>query len=123
MIAQQWLNVAGLGLDFIGVVLLAFEWWTALKADAREAEIDDLERRIAPNPMMPRPSGAHQAVFDHMNAQQKAIARSRRAAGTRGMRRGWFALAMVLIAAGFLLQMAGSWPGCCAWAGVMPGGG
>ena len=40
MIAQQWLNVAGLGLDFAGVVLLAFEWRAALKHEAHEAEED-----------------------------------------------------------------------------------
>ncbi len=123
MIAQQWLNVAGLALDFVGVVLLAFEWWTALKAEAHEADLEAFERRMAPSPMMPRPGGEHQAVFDHMRAQQKAAARSHRGASTRGMRRGWFALAMTLIASGFLLQLAGSWPGCCSWAGIVPGGG
>lgn len=123
MIAQQWLGVAGLCLDFVGVMLLAFEWWTALKTEAHEAELDEFERRIAPHPMMPRPAGEHQAVFDHMRGQQKAIARSRRGASARGMRRGWFALAMVLIAGGFVLQMLGTWPGCCAWAGIVPGSG
>lgn len=122
MIAQQWLNVAGLCLDFLGVMLLALEWWTALKHEAREVEIEEFERRIAPGPMMPRPSGAHQAVFDHMQAQQKAMARQRRGSAARGMRRGWFALAMTLITCGFLLQIAGSWPGCCAWAGIVPNG-
>lgn len=123
MIAQPWFSVAGLCLDFLGVMLLAFEWWTALKAEAREAELEDFERRIAPHPMMPRPAGEHQAVFDHMRAQQKAMAKSLRGTTARGMRGGWFTLAMVLITCGFVLQMIGTWPGCCAALGIVPGGG
>lgn len=122
MISQTWLSVAGLCFDFAGVMLLAFEWWTALKAEAREAELDDFERRIAPGPMIPRAGGPHQAVFDHMREQHKAAARSRRGTSARGMRRGAFALAMILIACGFALQMLGTWPGCCVWAGIVPAG-
>ena len=117
-IDQAWLNVAGLALDFLGVLLLAWEWWLALSADQREAELEARERQLQPSPMMPRPANPHQAVFDHMREQQTSGARSRRLAATRGMRRGWFVLAMGLIAGGFLLQMLGSWPGCCAWIGV-----
>lgn len=122
MISQAWLNVAGLSLDFVGVMLLAWEWWLALSAERREAELAARDRMLAPHPMMPKPAGPHQAVFDHMRDQQRASARDRRLAGTQGMRRGWFMLAMMLIASGFLLQILGSWPGCCAAIGIGPNG-
>jgi hypothetical protein len=123
MIAQSWLNIAGLCLDFVGVVLLAFEWWLALSAERIEAETEDRERRLAPHPSMPRPNNPHQAVFDHMRAQHSANVKSQRRSLTRGMRRGWFVTAMIMIAAGFLLQILGSWPGCCSLVGIMPSGG
>jgi hypothetical protein len=122
MIEQSWLNIAGLCLDFAGVILLAWEWWLALSAERLEADLEDRERRLAPNPMMPRPNNPHQAVFDHMRAQHSANVKSQRRSGTRGMRRGWFLLAMVMIALGFLLQILGSWPGCCSAIGVVPNG-
>jgi hypothetical protein len=27
---QQWCNLAGLSFDFVGVLILAYEWWVAL---------------------------------------------------------------------------------------------
>ena len=62
MIAQSWLNIAGLLLDFSGVMLLAWEWWLALSAERLEAELEDRERRLAPHPSMPRPNNPHQPV-------------------------------------------------------------
>jgi hypothetical protein len=106
-----YLNVAGLTLDFAGIVLLAIEWWTALSAERREADIRRRQEMLRPSPMMPRPGGPHQPVFDHMRQQREAYAEIARGEAARGMRRSWFTLAMVLIALGFLLQMAGSWPG------------
>jgi hypothetical protein len=106
-----YLNLAGLTLDFLGVVLLAIEWWTALSAERREAEILRRQEMLRPHPMMPRPGGPHQPVFDHMRQQRQSQAQIERGETVRGMRRGWFALAMALIAGGFLLQIAGSLPG------------
>jgi hypothetical protein len=123
MIAQSWLNIAGLLLDFSGVMLLAWEWWLALSAERLEAELEDRERRLAPHPSMPRPNNPHQPVFDHMRAQHAADFKSRRRTATRGMRRGWFATAMVMIALGFLLQILGSWPDCCSAIGITPNSG
>jgi hypothetical protein len=105
------------------VILLAWEGWLALSAERREADIDDSERRLAPHPSMPRSNNPHQAVFDHMRAQHAADVKSRRRSATRGMRRGWFAVAMLMIALGFLLQILGSWPGCCAVIGIAPNAG
>jgi hypothetical protein len=109
--AGPYLNLAGLILDFVGVVLLAVEWWTALSAERHEADMEHRQEMLRPHPMMPRPSGPHQQVFDHMRQQQQAFARRQRGSTARGMRRSWFTLAMVLIGSGFLLQILGSWPG------------
>lgn len=108
--AGPYLNIAGLTFDFLGVLLLAIEWWTALSAERREAERLRRQAMLKPSPMMPRPGGPHQAVFDHMREQRETFQHVQRGEAVRGMRRGWFALAMVLIALGFLLQIAGSWP-------------
>ena len=70
--------------------------------------------------MMPRPANPHQAVFDHMREEQRAGARGRRRSAVQGVRRGWFMLAMALIALGFGLQRLGSWPGCCSILGSAP---
>ena len=107
---SPYLNIGGLTLDFFGVVLLGFEWWTALSAERKEAELLRRQAMLKPNPMMPRPGGPHQAVFDHMREQRETYQQIARGESVRGMRRGWFALAMLLICAGFLLQIAGSWP-------------
>ena len=120
MMAQVWLNVIGLSLDFLGVMLLAWEWSIALGAERREAELEARERLGARHPMMPRPAGPHQAVFDHMREQRVAGEKGRRSVATQGLRRGWFGLAMALIASGFLLQILGSWPGCCSLIGINP---
>ncbi|MEZ5923790.1 MAG: hypothetical protein R3D57_05335 [Hyphomicrobiaceae bacterium] len=105
-----YLNIAGLVLDFVGVIVLALEWWTALSAERHEAELRRRQEQLRPHPMMPRPGGPHQPVFDHMRQQRETYQQIARGEASRGMRRGWFMLAMVLIALGFLLQIGGSWP-------------
>jgi hypothetical protein len=107
---KEWLNFAGLSLDFLGVMLLANEWRIAIRAEQREAEIAEREMRLRPNPMMPRPDMPNQAVFDYMRENQRLLQQTLRARSARNMRRNWFTAAMLLIALGFLLQMVGSWP-------------
>lgn len=123
MIGQAWLNVVGLMLDFIGVTILAWEWWLAISAERRETEIEARERMLRPHPMLPKPAGPHQAVFDHMREDRRFRERVGRASAVRGMRGSWFLVAFLLIAAGFALQIMGSWPGCCRLVGIVPGGG
>lgn len=108
---QQWFNVAGLGLDFVGVVLLSYEWWIAFKAEQRETEILAREQRLKPPPTVPRPNVPNQPVFDYMNEQMRFTRQMQRIQEARGMRRGWYITALVLICGGFLLQIAGTWPG------------
>jgi hypothetical protein len=107
---QSWLNVAGLTLDFVGVMLLAYEWSVALAAERREAEVEARRQMTRPHPSMPRSANPHQPVFDHMREQHEFNERRRRTSAARGIRRGAFVTALVLIAVGFLLQIAGSLP-------------
>ena len=111
---QHWFNMAGLSLDFIGVIMLAYEWWIAHKAEQQAAERAAFEQRIRPNPVrqqqMPK-NNPHQVMHDHMRETLQFQRQSMQAQMLRGMRRGWFTAALVLIAIGFLLQIVGSWPG------------
>jgi hypothetical protein len=111
---QQWFNVAGLGFDFVGVIMLAYEWWIALSADRQAAERAAFENRIRPNPMMQQQmqqANPHKPMHDYMREQLQFQRDLAQAQGLRGMRRGWFTAAMAFIAFGFLLQIMGSWPG------------
>jgi hypothetical protein len=110
---QQWFNLAGLSCDFVGVMLLAYEWWIALSAEQKEAERAAFEQRIKPNPVMQQhmqSGNPHQPMHDHMREQLRFQQQSARAQAVRGMRRGWFVGALALIALGFALQIAGSLP-------------
>lgn len=110
---QQWFNLAGLSFDFVGVIMLAYEWWIALSAERAEAERAAFEHRMRPHPMMQQQqqSNPHQPVHDYMRENMRFQQQTLRAQGVRGMRRGWFTTAMAFIALGFLLQILGSWPG------------
>jgi hypothetical protein len=110
---QPWLNLAGLVFDFVGVIMLAYEWWIALSADRQAAERAAFENRIRPNPMMQQQmqqANPHKPMHDYMREQLQFQRDQARTEGLRGMRRGWFTAAMVFIAAGFLLQILGSIP-------------
>jgi hypothetical protein len=111
---QQWFNLAGLSFDFVGVLMLAYEWWIALSADRENAERAVFENRIRPNPMMQQQmqqANPHKPMHDYMREHLQFQRDNARAQGLRGMRRGWFAAAMIFIALGFLLQILGSFPG------------
>ena len=110
---QQWCNLAGLTFDFVGVIMLAYEWWIALSAERTEAERAAFEQRIRPSPMMQQQqqSNPHQPMHDYMRETLRFQRDALRAQGVRGMRRSWFTAAMTFIALGFLLQILGSWPG------------
>jgi hypothetical protein len=110
---QQWFNLAGLCFDFVGVLMLAYEWWIALSADRAAAERAAFENRIRPNPMMQQQmqqNNPHHATHQHMRDQLQFQRDSAQAQSLRGMRRGWFTAAMLFIALGFLLQILGSLP-------------
>ena len=43
---QQWLTVAGLGLDFAGFMLLLSEWWLAFFNEARQIVMEEQAERV-----------------------------------------------------------------------------
>ncbi len=120
--SQAWLTIIGLALDFFGILLFSNEWWTALKAERKEAEIEARKTMFKPNPMMPRNDNPSQAVFDWMREQQESRQRQVRAAEARGARWHFYLIALILVATGFLFQLAGAWPGCCSVIGIQAGG-
>lgn len=107
---RGWIDLAGLSLDFIGVLLLASEWRIAIAAERREAELEEREMLLRPRPGAPRPAGPHQAVFDDMRDRMDERRRRGRMAADRAARRARFTPALALIAVGFLLQIIASAP-------------
>ena len=115
---QQWLTVIGLGADFLGFCLLLREWWLAFFNEARQLEMEvglekmramrDFGRGHRP-PTEPNPYASLERAQDDM-AIRKARSAHR---ATLAARKSVFVLAMTLIVAGFLLQIAGAIPGCC----------
>ena len=118
--SQAWLTLLGLSLDFLGVLLFAREWWSSLSAERREAEIEARKTTLKPNPMMPRNEAPSQAVFDWMREQSESRQRQLRLTEARTARWRYYLLALLLVAAGYLLQVIGAWPGCCSAAGIVP---
>lgn len=112
---QPWVNFGGLVLDFVGLLILAFEWRVAIRAERREAEIAEREEMFRPRPNMPRPSSPHQDVFDDMRARHSFRMRAMRQRESREQRRSLFGFAIVLIVLGFFLQMLGSFPLEAVW--------
>jgi hypothetical protein len=113
---QQWLNVLGLGLDFVGFMLLLREWWLAFFNEGRQMQLaEQLDRERAMRELRNRGLGGQNPYepLDRM-ADDSAIRRARSEHRTAlKARRGVFLLATVLIVAGFVLQILGAVPGCC----------
>ncbi|MEJ2117604.1 MAG: hypothetical protein P8Y67_08225 [Alphaproteobacteria bacterium] len=108
---QPWLNVVGVALDFAGVLILAYEWWIALKSEQHEAELLAREQLVKrPPSIQPQQTNPHQPVFDHMHEQRRFQQQQKRTKAVRGMRLSWFTTSFVLIALGYLLQFIGSLP-------------
>ena len=119
---QQWLSVAGLALDFAGFMMLLREWWLAFFNEARQIEMEEqLERVRALRNLRPRAPGQRNPFETLERVQDEAALRRARGEHRAAMaaRKGTFLLATSLIVLGFVLQIAGTWPGCCPpW--VMP---
>ncbi len=122
---QGWFQVAGLAMDFTGVMLLAYEWLVGHLAQRREEEIaargvrEMKQIEFAQQSVRDERMAAHYRMVaarteDRIRSQENEI----RQQGHR-VRLPVFVLAMVLIAGGFLLQMLGSWPGGVATLGVL----
>lgn len=114
---QGWFQVAGLALDFAGVMLLAYEWLVGYRAQRREDEIAARGVRELSNLGFAQQSVRDERMAAHLKmVAARAEDRIRnesnqvRLQGYR-VRMPVFTTAMLMIAGGFLLQILGSWPG------------
>lgn len=112
---QAWLTVAGLGLDFLGFMLLLREWWIAFLSErAIMAHEENLERAQKLRAFASQT--ANDTMRQHLSRagemqDDMAIRRARdERRGALKSRRRWFVASGVLITLGFLLQLAGALP-------------
>lgn len=133
MMSQGWVQVGGLVLDFLGFALIAWEWLIAQRAEraqhaiearhARDMEMSRMMQRHAQttNPSVPSHMQTHYEMWDNMRTQatQRAIEANR--SDYARMRYGVVYAGMALVTLGFLLQVAGTVPGCCSALGIIPG--
>jgi uncharacterized membrane protein len=113
---QQWLTVLGLGLDFLGFMLLLREWWLAFFNENRQMQMaEQLDRARAMRDMRSRSLGGRNPFEALDRMQDESAVRNARAEHHTALaaRRGIFLLATGLIVTGFLLQILGAVPGCC----------
>ena len=122
---QAWLQAIGLGIEYLGVLLLAWEWFAARRQDIAEQEIAalqarreegraGLERMQAGNPQMQRHFEMTRDVDRRMTTAR--IAETRRRYG--GLRGKAVATSLALVTLGVVLQLAGTIPGCCELLGI-----
>ena len=125
---QAYLEVAGLALDMVGVLLIAWEWLMAQRQEAAQRAIEQTRERTEAGQAMlsrgrPNIDPAMQRHFELVGEHTKRSAASRIEATRNrysGMRVTAVAIGMVFVVAGFLLQLLGAWPGCCVVIGVIP---
>jgi hypothetical protein len=121
---QQWLTTIGLALDFAGFALLLREWWLAFFNEGRQLEMEEqLERMRAMRTMIPRDPGQRNPYESLERVQDEQAIRKARSIHRQAMaaRKRMFILSMLLIGLGFVLQLAGAWPGCCPpWIAPQP---
>src|SRR5262245_35216189 len=121
---QQWLNTLGIALDFAGFMLLLREWWLAFFNEERQIAMEEqLERMRAVRNLRPRQPGEHNPFETIERMQDEQAINKARAVHRLAMaaRRGTFLFSTALIVLGFVLQMAGAWPGCCPpWIAPQP---
>lgn len=124
---QIWLQVGGMIVEFAGVMLLAWEWFAARRQDLaeralaaaqsrREESMAGLQRAQADNTQMQRHLEMSRDMQRRMTASQVHQTQAQ-----YGSMRAWaVALSLVFIVVGFVLQLMGTWPGCCRLIGVVP---
>ena len=122
---QGWLQVSGLLMDFSGVMLLAYEWLVAFKAQRREEEVEARGDRELKNLAFAESNVRDERMAAHLKMVASRAKDKLREEGIAIRRQGHqirlpvFVFAMLLIACGFLLQVAGSWPGGIPVLGVV----
>jgi len=123
---QNWLSVAGIGIDLVGFLLLLREWWLAFFHET--AVLDSQQQRAFEQSMR-----HHQraSASDQMRSHLDTFARMQDEAAARGdrgrhlatlqSRKRMFVLATVMIIVGALLQLAGALPLEAVSAFIRPG--
>ena len=112
---QNWLSVAGIGIDLVGFVLLLREWWLAF---FHESSMIEAERQLAWERSLRHHQRTH--ASDSLRAHLDTSARLQdemreRAAYNRHVatlksRKSAFVTATVLIVVGGVLQLVGALP-------------
>lgn len=127
--SQAWLQVIGISVEFVGVLLLAWEWFTAQRQEAAERAIEASHARqdetIARMQQIQPANPQMQRHFEMSRDMQRRMTETRVTETRRsysGMRTRAVAFALLFIVAGFVLQLLGAWPGCCRDIGITPGG-
>ena len=114
---QGWLQVAGLVMDFAGVMLLAGEWLVAYRAQRREEEIEAQGDRELKTLAFAQSHVTDERMAAHYKMVTARAVDRIREQGLDVRRRGHqirlpvFVAALLLVAGGFALQILGSWPG------------
>ncbi|MEQ1717106.1 MAG: hypothetical protein ABL907_14150 [Hyphomicrobium sp.] len=122
---QGWLQVAGLAMDFCGVMLLAYEWMVAFRGQQREEALAAAGERELKSLAFQRQGVRDERMAAHLETVAVRAQDRIRQQGTEIRQRGHqirlpvFAAALVLIAGGFGLQILGSWPGGLPVLGVI----
>jgi hypothetical protein len=127
---QAWLQVAGLVFDILGVGLIAWEWILAQRAERGLRALEQEREQAQKSLDELRATGALgpdslQPFITALHDSDRRLVEHRR----RVMRR-WFEhrryraiyAGMLLVLVGFILQLMGTWPGCCTGLGVRPAG-
>lgn len=125
--SQAWLQVIGLGVEFLGVLVLAWEWFAARRQDLAERRLAEAQARREDGVVgLQRTQSANPQLQRHfemtLDMQRRMTARELDAtrASYGGMRGLAVSLSLILVSLGFALQLLGSWPGCCAAIGIAP---
>lgn len=125
--SQAWVQVIGLAVEYLGVLLLAWEWFAGRRQDMAERHVAEaqarredasasLQRVQAGNPQMQRHFEMTRDVQRRMTARELEATRT----SFGGLRAVAVALSLFLVSLGFALQMLGTWPGCCRVLGIVP---
>ena len=127
--SQAWLQVIGIIVEFIGVLLISWEWFTAQRQEAAERAIAAAHARqdesMARMQQLQPANPQMQRHFEMSRDMQRRMTETRVTETRRnftGMRTRTVAFAMLFIVAGFVCQLMGAWPGCCRAIGILPGG-
>jgi len=113
---QTILNLTGIGLDFLGFVILLREWWITVFSERAELAFEEMMARKADFEAFAQRSTGDERLRDHMERSAKMRSdhrlqefRNQRRAMLNA-RKSLYVIAVVLIVLGSLCQFLGSVP-------------